>query len=139
MFAGAALALTACGEGHHNPLDNANDPPGPIPVVGVYSLRTYDGVALPYLWTDEDSLKIEITSGRLTLREDRTYSFNLRWRFTRETGVTFTNTPFDGVYSLHSRGITLREHPEVARDGEFSGVTKRTLTYFWTRTLVFRR
>jgi hypothetical protein len=71
----------------------------PETVAGLWVLRTVNGTALPFEFT-EGSNTVRITSGAFNLREDQTYAFTLEVLIDDGTSMTPESREDSGTYVL---------------------------------------
>ena len=96
----AVLPLSACGDGGTGP--SAAD------VTGMYTLQTANGASLPAVLFQMEENRIEVTSGRITLNQNRRFSESFTYRQTFE-GITETVTETDqGTYTQNNSTVVLR-------------------------------
>jgi hypothetical protein len=82
----ALLAFaTAVGCGGESPTSRAD-----VPIGGTYTLRTVNGLPLPFTVAQQDSIKVELVSDAFTLTENRTWTQLTVRRTTASQAVTDT-------------------------------------------------
>jgi hypothetical protein len=100
----SAIALTflgACGsERAVTPL---------IGLEGEYALETVNGVTLPFLKGESGSERVEVISGSLTLRPDRTYSGEIVERWTTGANIQFLPETSVGTFTVSGNKLTFTE------------------------------
>ncbi|MEK6689527.1 MAG: hypothetical protein AABZ01_13845 [Gemmatimonadota bacterium] len=105
---------------------------------GVYTLRTINGQALPFLYSQIGADKVEFLDGTVTLNADRTFIDATTFRVTEQGVVTTEVDVADGTWSLS--GATVRFL--LADGSSYSMIWNSTdaLTQvFDTFTLVYRK
>jgi hypothetical protein len=107
------LILTACG-----------DSTGPAEsIFGTYTLRTIDGVPLPYVWDQGVGYKLEITDAALSLEDGGTYSQTLDLRDTRNGTVSTQRASASGTFTYAGTTITFRTSSGTSGTASLSGGT----------------
>ena len=92
------VAVAACGD---------DGPTGSWTVPGVYDLETINGAPLPYVVPQADGSTVEITSGRLTISTDGTFTDRVDYIRTHGTQVTPSTDTRTGDYLFSNRVLTL--------------------------------
>ena len=109
-----------------------SDSTGPEPVTGTYTLRTVNGMPLPFLVAGGTSngitSKIEVAGGNAVLRADKSFTSVITVRETN--GSTVTDNPLTsvGTYTVTGSTITfvpIGDPPTTATlaDGTITGMT----------------
>ena len=127
-----AVVLAACGGSGDGMTDPLGDP------TGVYTLRTINGQALPFLYSQIGADKVEFMDGTVTLNADRTFIDATTFRVTEQGVVTTEVDRADGTWSLS--GATVRFL--LADGSSYSMIWNSTDTLtqiFDTFTLVYRK
>jgi hypothetical protein len=97
----AALAVTtACG---------GDSSTGPSSVAGTYSLTTVNSAPLPYVFLNDASGKIEITSDVYVISDNGTYTNPTIIRSTISGEVTTDTLTSNGTYTVSGNSITLTD------------------------------
>ena len=114
LGAASLTLLLGCGS------DGAVVPPAALDAE--YELESVNGISLPYLKAETPSERIEVVSGSLTLRPDRTYSGEIMERSTIGGAAQFHSEPSTGTYRMSGSALTFtvttgRPHP----GGVYSG------------------
>ena len=105
---------------------------------GVYTLRTINGQALPFLYSQIGADMVEFMDGTVTLNADRTFIDATTFRVTEQGVVTTEVDQADGTWSLS--GGTVRFL--LADGSSYSMIWNSTDTLtqiFDTFTLVYRK
>lgn len=127
----AVLGLTAaCGGGD----DGVNEPAS---IAGTYNLETLDGQSPPVVVLDEPGFKLEILSGNFVLTANGTFTTNVVFRLTDESGASTESESFSGTYTVSGSTVTFNYS-----DGDTDSATLagNTLTFSdGSSTAVFRR
>ena len=86
-------------------------------VTGVYDLVTAAGRALPAVVYENSTTgyKQEIVGGSVTLREDHTFHWTTRYRYTENARVTIRESSGGGTYKVEGDNISLSEQPGSSR------------------------
>ena len=124
-------AMTAVDEG--TSLQEDND------LAGFYDLVTAAGRDLPAVVSENSTTgyRQEIVGGSVTLREDHTFHWTTRYRYTESAKVTTGESSGGGTYKVEGDGITLSEQPGSSRlTGKLKG---RLLSLKADVELVYRR
>ena len=94
--------------------------PADTTVSGTYTLRTVNGIPLPFTVLQSDSLKFEIIGDAFTLKDDKTWSEAGMTR-TTDAGQVSTDAIADsGTYVLRGSTVTLIS-ANGSTDGTLSG------------------
>jgi hypothetical protein len=82
-------------------------------VAGVYGLIRAAGRQLPVVVSENSSTeyKQEIIGGSVTLRENRTFQWTTRYRYTERSKVTIIESSGGGAYKVEDDDITLSGQP----------------------------
>jgi hypothetical protein len=82
-------------------------------VAGAYDLVTAGGRDLPAVVSENSSpgYQQEIIGGTVTLRQDRTFHWTTRYRYTEGGKVTLSESSGGGTYKVERGDITLSEQP----------------------------
>ena len=88
------------------------------PVSGTYTLRSVNGLQLPFLVAQNDSVKFEIVSDAFTLADDRSWTESGTSRTTLNGQVSPGTIARNGTYVLSGPKITL-----ISSTGDFSDAT----------------
>jgi hypothetical protein len=82
-------------------------------VAGVYDLISAAGRDLPAVVSENSTTghKQEIIGGSVTLRENRTFHWTTRYRYTEGSKVTISESSGGGDYKVEGDDITLSEQP----------------------------
>ena len=130
----AAIAMlglsAACGGGD----DGVNEP---VSVAGTYNLETLDGQSPPVVVLDEPGFKLGILSGNFVLAASGTFTTNVVFRLTEESGVSTESESFSGTYAVSGSTVTFNYS-----DGDSDSATLAgdTLTFSdGSSTAVFRK
>jgi hypothetical protein len=91
----AVLTITACND----------DPLSPDDVMGTYELTTVNGASLPFVIFDDGTDRFEILSGRITLRENQTFTDSSTLRLTSGTTVETEPDVAVGTYDIEGDAI----------------------------------
>lgn len=129
-LAATSIVLAACGD--------SSGPPANI--TGTYTLETVNNAQLPFTTDEDETYKAEILASAITLRADKTYTWDFTGRST-DYGVPTTNTDtFTGTYSVSGSTITLND-PESYATATLSTDTITMVIEgpIGVFTLVFRR
>jgi hypothetical protein len=101
LFAGAVVAALSCG---------GSEPaaaPTIRPVAGVYSIATVNGTVPPLTLGSNDTARVELISGAITLGSDGSFVDVLNVRNTVPSGVTLASDTARGNYSRVGATILL--------------------------------
>lgn len=109
----ALAGLTACGG------DSTVIPP--VALDGEYALETVNGIGLPFLKQETASERVEVVSGLLTLRANRTYSGNVVEQWTGGSSVQLFPETSAGTYSVSGSRLTFRENGGATYYGTLNG------------------
>jgi hypothetical protein len=82
----------------------------PEELEGEYALETVNGTALPYLKSESASERVEVASGSLTLRSDRTYSGEIVERWTTGGNIQLFPETSAGTFTVSGSQLTFREN-----------------------------
>lgn len=127
----AVLGVTAaCGGGD----DGVNEPAS---IAGTYNLETLDGQSPPVVVLDEPGFKLEILSGNFVLAANGTFTTNVVFRLTDESGPSTESESFSGTYTVSGSTVTFNYS-----DGDTDSATLagNTLTFSdGSSTAVFRK
>ena len=126
-----APALIACGD---------DDPSGPsaATVAGAYTLRTVNGQALPFVFINQPTLRVEVISDEYLLNENGTFTTTITLRETEDTVVTMTSDSYSGQWLVSGNNVNLNS-VEVGRE-QASFSNGNTLTFALNGvTLVYRK
>jgi hypothetical protein len=94
----ALPVLTACG-------DNTGPNGG---IFGTYTLRSIDGVALPWVYFQNGADKEEVSAGTMSLEAGGTYTKTVDFRATRSGVVSTQRLSASGTFTYTGAAITLR-------------------------------
>lgn len=100
-------------------------------VVGTYELDTYQGEPVPLVVDEQRGVyRLEVLDGVVDLRDDRTFTADVRTRDTDlETGTaTIEGDPVSGRYTVRGGTITFTNTTDVEFDGAQATVRGNTLT-----------
>lgn len=101
LVGATTLALFGCGsDGVVNPLAE---------VTGEYALETVNGVGIPFLKSQTASERVEVVSGSLMLRPDRTFSGEIVEQWTTGGNVDLFPETSTGVFSVSGNQLTFTE------------------------------
>ena len=81
----------------------------PVGVEGEYALETVNGIALPFLKSESAIERVEVVSGSLTLRSNRTYSGEIVERWTAAGSVELFPETSAGTFSISGDQLTFTE------------------------------
>ncbi len=110
------LPLAACGDG--GPTDPSQS------AVGTYTLVQVNGSALPALLGQFAEGGVDVLSGTLTLRGDRTYTETVNVRITPSTGVVQTFPAIeDGTFTVTGSTVQFQTSDGDTYSGTLSGTT----------------
>lgn len=116
-----SLAVAAC-----------SDSFGPEPITGTYTLRTVNGMPLPYLAASETiggvTSKFEVTLGNAVLNADNSFTASITLRQTVGSTVTTTPTITVGTYTVSGSVLTLRASDGVLTPATLAGGTITVVT-----------
>ncbi|HEX2190378.1 MAG TPA: hypothetical protein VHG51_15830 [Longimicrobiaceae bacterium] len=101
-------------------------------VDGTYALRQFNGANVPATVFQNAEIRVEITSGALVLRQDRSYTETLQLRAFYTDGTTETDAAIEnGTYAVSGSTVTFTVPPSTTEQGfSYSGqVEGRFLTY----------
>ena len=115
MLLALMLPLAACGD------DSTG--PGETNITGTYTLQTVGGSPLPATLDQRGADRLQITAGRTTLNQDRTFSQSLTLRITQSGAVTTTEFPLNGTYTQNNNAIIFRYNDGEEAAGSISGNT----------------
>lgn len=104
-----------------------SDSSGPESITGTYTLRTVNGMALPYLVATETSggvtSKVEVVDGSATLNENKGYTSSITARQTVGSSVNTTVSTSMGTYAVNGTAITFTAADGVISAGTLTGGT----------------
>jgi hypothetical protein len=134
LVLGGLLSVTAvsAGGGEAN-LQEANVE------AGIYDLVSAAGRDLPAVVSENltTGFKQEIIGGSVTLREDSTFHWTTRYRYTEGSRVTISESSGGGAYKVEGDDITLSERPGSSKlTGKLKG---RSLSLKADVELVYKR
>jgi hypothetical protein len=109
------LAATACGDGPTDPSVES--------VVGIYSLVTINGTAVPLTLVTEPDYRLEVLSGFFDLRADGTFTLSLRFRETVDGTATTSDYAESGTYTLSGSVLTFTTTEGLTGQATVSGNT----------------
>ena len=93
-------SVVACG--------GSDSPAAPsVVVVGSYALQTFNGSALPAVFSQSASAKFEVLDDNYTLNADHTYSESGHFRTTTASSVSTSIETDVGTYTATNGAITL--------------------------------
>ncbi|MGH7709992.1 MAG: hypothetical protein ACREOG_01840 [Gemmatimonadaceae bacterium] len=121
----AAIALVAafgCGGGG----DDSTGPPGPDVVVGLYTLATVNGQALPVVVDQLGNDKAEVTAGTVTLRADRTFTDITQVRLTIAGNVTNETETATGTWTRQTNTVQFNPTGFTAYSMTWDGANRLT-------------
>lgn len=97
MVAFTFFALSACGD---------DGPGGGVP--GTYTLRTFNGEALPYIDFEDAGFTSEVLAETIVLKADNTFTLTTRYRDTEEGSAPdiYDDGPYDGTWEKDGATIT---------------------------------
>ena len=101
MLLGIAVTLAACGR------DTVGPTATPSTVTGTYNVTTMDGQALPVTVLDLGAYKAKLTSGKLNLKADGSYSFEYGIRIEDSGNVRSQLDTDGGVWTRNDNNLTL--------------------------------
>jgi len=111
---------------------------GPESVAGNYSLKTVNGLALPFVVIQSGRESLEVTSGALSVNGDNSYVLTFDLRETQDATVTIETTTEEGTY--HRSGNALSFHPNDDSGDWSAAYASGTLTMTTDGvTLTFRK
>lgn len=84
-------------------------PTAPAALEGEYALETVNGLRLPFLKTESAAERVEVVSGSLMLRSDRTYQGNIVEQWTTGANIQSFPETSAGTFSVASNRITFTE------------------------------
>ena len=111
----AVVSTSACGKDNKGPTGNNNSP------VGTYTLDRVDGGTLPFTVFEGEidvegqlvNVKIEVTSGTMSLASNNTFTGNMGLRITVPGAPAQTETaPVNGTYTVSGNTITFTSDDE---------------------------
>jgi uncharacterized lipoprotein YajG len=112
LLLAVVLPLAAC-EGPADPTQN---------VVGTYTLVQLNGSPLPALTSQDAFGRVELVSGTLTLRSDRSFAETLHGRFTPTSGAIQTNTVNNsGTFTVTGSTVRLQSSEGATYSGTLNG------------------
>jgi hypothetical protein len=130
-----AMVLVAC-----------TDATTPAIINGTYSLRTIGGNPIPVVIRREGDFSVAITTGRVTLNGDLTFSDAYTFSNDNAGVVTTSTIPCTGTWAPTSeRSFTVQEDTVLGcgatGSGEWDGRNRLTIDWSWTvpGTMVHRR
>ena len=82
----------------------------PAAVEGEYALEMVNGIALPFLKEESASQRVEVVSGSLSLRANRTYSGTIVEQWTTGGSVQSFPETSAGTYTLSGSQFTFTEN-----------------------------
>ncbi len=132
LFAFAVFGAAACGS------DSTTSPYGvdTTTLVGVYTLNTVDGVALPAPAKDPTGTVLgKITAGSVTLTSAKTWTYSINYTLT--DGTTGTS-PQAGTYAVSGSTVTFTTSGGDKVTATFSGGNTLTVTLN-TQLYVFKK
>lgn len=104
IVVGILALLSACGE------PSAPRSPGIEPLnPGTYALETVNGATLPFLKEQSAAERIEVVTGLLTLRPDRTYHGEIIEQRTGAEATDSLKKVSDGTFSVVANNLTFKE------------------------------
>ena len=110
------LPLTACGD------DGPTDPTQSA--VGTYTLVQVNGSPVPALLGQFEEGRVDVLSGTLTLRNDKSYTEMVNLRFTPTTGVVQTiPVNEDGTFTVTGSTVQFKTSDGDTYSGTLSGNT----------------
>jgi len=121
LFAAAgAVASVGCAS-------ESTSPPKPRGIVGAYALASLNGQILPAILGQNDTAKVEILSGGVSLLSDGTFVDGVVLRVTLPSGVSVQGDTIRGGFL--TSGATLMLSPSDGSNAYFMTVTdEHTLT-----------
>ena len=120
-FAAGALAVAASCADMVSP-DEAAD----RALVGVYSISTVNGSGLPITLGVDDTASVDLISGTITLRQDKSFTDIINVKLTTPSGVTLEADTARGNYSRLAD--TLKFAPTDGHDNYQAVANNATLT-----------
>jgi hypothetical protein len=106
---------------------DSTSPPKPRGVAGAYGLASLNGQVLPAVLGQNDTAKVELLSGGVSLQNDGTFIDGVVLRVTLPSGVTVQGDTIRGGYMMS--GKTLMLAPSDGSNAYFMTVTdEHTLT-----------
>lgn len=99
---------------------------------GTYTLRQANGAAVPTTVAQNEFGRLEITSGTMVLRQDRSYTETLQLRVVYTDGTSETDAAIEnGSYEVAGSTVTFTVPSSVAQEGySYNGqVDGKVLTY----------
>ena len=101
LVSATTLGLSGCGS------DRVVTPPAGLE--GGYTLETVNGETLPFLKSESPSERVEVVSGSLTLRLDRTYSGEIVEQWTIGGNTELFPETSAGTFSVSGNQLTFTE------------------------------
>lgn len=95
-------------------------------LVGVYSISSVNGAGLPITLAVDDTASVDLISGTITLREDKTFTDIINVNLTTPSGVTVEADTARGNYSRLAD--TLKFAPTDGHDNYQAVTNNSTLT-----------
>jgi hypothetical protein len=107
------LPLAAC-EGPTDPTQTA---------VGTYGLVQFNGSALPTITSQDATGRVEVVSGTLTLRSDRSFAETINARFTPTSGaVQTTSVNNSGTFTVTGNTVRFQTSDGATYSGTMDGI-----------------
>lgn len=97
-LAATTVVLAACG---------GSDSTGPESIAGKYALTTVNNAQLPFTTSQDATYKAEILASAITLRDDKTFTWDFTGRSTDNGVVDQGTDSFSGTYTVVGSTITL--------------------------------
>ena len=113
LVAAVTLVGSACG----------NDATAPEVVSGTYRLERVNGNVLPFLAEQSGSFRIDILSGSLIVRADRTFTGEIVSTQTNGQSVQTLTEQTGGTYTRTGSTITFSETGSISYQGQVSATT----------------
>jgi len=97
-LAATTVVLAAC---------SGSDSTGPESIAGKYTLTTVNNAQLPFTTSQDATYKAEILASAITLRDDKTFTWDFTGRSTDNGVVDQGTDSFSGTYTIVGSTITL--------------------------------
>jgi hypothetical protein len=91
--------------------------------VGVYSISSVNGAALPFTLSDDGTETVEVLQGTVTLNADRTFTDNTQFRVTTDGVESTPQQQVQGQYLRSKSSVTFEGYDGSFYTGQLDGST----------------